>query len=414
VSEANETFSVNLASAVNATIATAAGTGTILDDDTSPSLSINSVSQPEGNSGTSSMIFTVTLSPASANTVIVSYATANGSATAGSDYTSTTGTLTFAPGITSQTIAVPVIGDTSNEADETFTIALASPANATILAGTGTGTIQDDDGVSLLSIDSVSQAEGNSGTTAMTFTVTLSPPSSGTVTVNYATANGSATGGSDFTPVNGTLTFAPGTLSMTVSVPIIGDSVNEPNETFTLVLSSPANAVISTAIGAGTIVNDDGGNTDVSIVQAAPSTAFALQSVTFTLTVSNNGPNTADNVVVTDMLPAGSTFVSATPSQGSCTGQPTVTCNLGAILNGASATIAVIVTPTALGPATNTATVSSAPQVDPNSANNASTASVTVQPTAPIPMMGGFLLMLLAGMLGGIGAWFALPQRPLA
>jgi hypothetical protein len=110
-----------------------------------PTLSINNVSQNEGNSGTTAFVFTVTLSAASASTVTVNYATADGTATAPGDYASTSGTLTFAPGATTQTITVNVVGDTTPESNETFSVILSAPTNATIAAGTGTGTIVNDD-----------------------------------------------------------------------------------------------------------------------------------------------------------------------------------------------------------------------------------------------------------------------------
>ena len=108
-------------------------------------LTINNVSVLEGNSGTTPATFTVTLSPASAVPVTVHYATSDGTATAGSDYTATSGTLAFAPGVTSQTITVPVIGDTVVEPDETFTVTLSQPSAATISVSTGVGTILNDD-----------------------------------------------------------------------------------------------------------------------------------------------------------------------------------------------------------------------------------------------------------------------------
>src|SRR5262249_17171846 len=148
------------------------GTGTIQNDDAVPSLSIDSISLPEGNSGTTLMPFTVTLSSVSAQTVTVSYATANGTATAGSDYTALSGALTFPAGTPTQTMPVPIIGDTTNEANETFSVNLSAPTNATIAVSTGSGTILNDDGAPSLSINSVSGLEGNSGTTSMTFTVT--------------------------------------------------------------------------------------------------------------------------------------------------------------------------------------------------------------------------------------------------
>ena len=137
-------------------------------------LSINNVTQAEGNSGTTPFTFTVTLSRASTSTVTVNYATANGTATAGGDYVAEVGTLTFAPGQTSKTLTVNVIGDTNQEANETFFVNLSSPVGATLLDGQGLGTILNDDGP-VLTINDVSKAEGNSGTTAFTFTVSSRP-----------------------------------------------------------------------------------------------------------------------------------------------------------------------------------------------------------------------------------------------
>jgi hypothetical protein len=105
---------------------------TIVDDDAAPVLAINDVSVVEGNSGTTNAVLTVSLSAASAQTVTVNYATANGTATAGADYVSTNGTLTFLPGQTSQTITVAVLGDVLDELDETILVNLTAATNATI------------------------------------------------------------------------------------------------------------------------------------------------------------------------------------------------------------------------------------------------------------------------------------------
>ncbi len=170
-----------------------------------PTLKINNVSKVEGNSGTTAFTFTVTLSPASTGTVRVKYATANGTATAGSDYTALPATLlTFSPGQTSQQVTVNVSGDTTPEANETFFVNLSAAKGATLFDGQGLGTLLNDEGP-VLKINNVSKAEGNSGTTAYTFTVTLSPASTGTVKVKYATANGTATAGSDYTAIPATL-----------------------------------------------------------------------------------------------------------------------------------------------------------------------------------------------------------------
>jgi uncharacterized Zn-binding protein involved in type VI secretion len=222
-----------------------------------PTISINDVTVTEGNTGTTPAVFTVTLSAASSQTVTVNYATANSTGTAGSDYTATSGTLTFAPGITSQTITVAVLGDTRNEANETFFVNLSTPSNATIADGQGQGTILNDDALPALSINNVTVTEGNTGTTPAVFTVTLSAVSSQTVTVNYATANSTATAGSDYTATSGTLTFAPGITSQTITVAVLGDTVKEPTESFFVNLSNATNATIANGRGRGSSINDD-------------------------------------------------------------------------------------------------------------------------------------------------------------
>jgi Big-like domain-containing protein/Calx-beta domain-containing protein len=237
----------------------------------SPSLSINDASVTEGNMGTVNATFTVSLSPSSSQTVTVSYATASNTATAPSDYTSTSGTLTFAPGQTSLPITVSVNGDTLVEGNETYFVNLSSATNATMARAQGVGTIVDDDSAPLpsLSINDVSIPEGNSGTANATFTVSLSAASGQSVTVNYATASGTATSGSDFTSTSGTLTFAAGTTTQTIQVPVIGDTRPEANETFTVNLWGAAGATIARAAGTGTIVDNDPG----SVTVTAPNTA---------------------------------------------------------------------------------------------------------------------------------------------
>ena len=128
-----------------------------------------------------------------------------------------------------------------------------------------------------LSVSDTSVNEGNGGTTNAVFTVTLSAPSVQTVTVNYATASGSATAGVDFTPAIGTLTFPAGTTSRFLSVPVIGDTLVEGNETFTVTLSGPVDAVLARPQGVGTIIDDDAPPppsvfTDTTIAQFAAGT----------------------------------------------------------------------------------------------------------------------------------------------
>ena len=232
-----------------------------------PSLSINDVTLGEGQSGSQLATFTVSLSSASAQTVTVSYATANATATSGSDYTATSGTLTFTPGATTRTVSVTVLGDTVIEPTETFTVGLTAPVSATIADGSGLGTIANDDAATVpaIAISDVTQAEGNSGSSVLSFAVTLSAASAQSVTVNYATANGTATAGTDYAAASGTLVFAPGIVTQVIAITAFGDTTAEPTETLVVNLGAPINATIADAQGVGTLTNDDSGSTTVTV-----------------------------------------------------------------------------------------------------------------------------------------------------
>ena len=346
---------------------------TITDDDM-PALSIGDARVAEGNAGTSATLtFTVTLSPAATLPVTVDWKTADGTATAGTDYTAGNGSLRFDTGENSKTVTVTVTGDDADEPNETFTVTLSNAPGASLAKATATGTITDDDGppavtlvltpasvsedggkstvtatldrpssaattmtVSVapvapavandytlstnttltiavgettstgevtitavdndvdalnkevtvsatatntqgvtapdsatltitdddapaLSIADASVAEGDSGESAtLTFTVTLSPAATLPVTVDWKTADGTATAGTDYTAANGTLTFSTGDESKTIPVTVTGDDADEPNETFTVTLSNAPGATLSKATGTGTITDDDG------------------------------------------------------------------------------------------------------------------------------------------------------------
>jgi hypothetical protein len=155
-------------------------------------------------------------------------------------------------------VNVPVLADALVEPNETFTISLSTPSNATIAQGQGTGTIVNSSPLPSLSINNVTITEQNSGTPNANFTVTLSPASTQTVTVAYATANGTASAGSDYSTRTGTLTYTPGQTSKSVAVPILGGTVPEPTETFFVNLSGATDATIATAQGTATINDNDG------------------------------------------------------------------------------------------------------------------------------------------------------------
>jgi chitinase len=256
VDEPDETFFVTLAAPSNATLGDAQGQVTILDDDIGASLAVNDVSVQEGNWGTRNAVFTVTLSSPVAVKVKVRYATQHVTTT-NQDLVPTSGQLVFQPGQTAKTVAVPVKGDTLDENDETFLLRLSAAEGSPIGDAEGVGTILDDDPPPALSIADVSVKEGNSGTRTATFVVTLSAKSGRAVSVSYATRDGTASAGLDYTPATGSLTFAPGETAKCVPVPILGDKTREANEKFYVDLSSPTNATLSRATAAGTILNDD-------------------------------------------------------------------------------------------------------------------------------------------------------------
>lgn len=291
---------------------------------TPPELSLNNVSQAEGNSGVTAFNFTVSLSYTSSQTVTVNYATVNGTATAPLDYLPATGTLTFLPGVITRTVTVNVNGDLNYEPDETFTVNLSNPANATIAPSQGTGTILNDDGRPPLSVSNVSRQEGNSGLTPFVFTVTLDQPTGVDTNLVYATEDGTATAAdNDYQPVTGgTATIPAGQTSTTITVQVNGDTTIEKDETFSLNVTEqpfptsataavpvPAVPVVK-ASGIGTILNDDQPKQQapqppadlVGQLRQTPdrvAASDAANEITYTFTVKNVGQGKAAAVSLT-------------------------------------------------------------------------------------------------------------------
>ncbi|MBD1927824.1 DUF4347 domain-containing protein [Trichocoleus sp. FACHB-90] len=296
--ELNENISVTLsnpnltAAPESSTITTAIAQVTVVNDDNQPTISINNVSVTEGNNGTTNATFTISLSNTSSETVKVNYATSDSTATTvDGDYTSVTSTpITFNPGETTKTITVAVNGDNKFETNETFNVNLTGATNATIVDNTGVGTITNDDNQPTISINDVSITEGNDGTANAIFTVSLSNPSSLPVSINYATANNTAIANSDYTTTNGTLTFNPGVITQTISVPVVGELVGEANESFFVNLSNPINATIPDNQGIGTIIDNDAAGFTFSPISG--NTTEAGGKATFT--VKLNSAPTAD------------------------------------------------------------------------------------------------------------------------
>ena len=226
-----------------------------------PNLTIDDVSLAEGDSSTSNFTFTVSLSATSASDVTFDIATADGTATAGSDYVSNSTTGTILAGSTSTTFDVTVNGDTTSEVNETFTVDIANLTGANLGDGQGLGTILNDDVVlPELTINNVTVVEGNSSTTTASFTVTLAPASASDVTFDIATADNTATiADNDY--VNNSLTgqtITAGNTSYTFDVAVNGDLIGESDETFYVNLDNvSAGVYLTDGQGLGTITNDD-------------------------------------------------------------------------------------------------------------------------------------------------------------
>ena len=285
IPESNETFSVVLSSPVNATLATATGTVTITDDDGGAMPTTVSVAATDAAGAEQlhdPIVFTVTRGGGVAGSTIVNLGW-SGTATLGTDYTVTasgatlgTGalTLTFAPGATTATVTLTPVDDNLVEGSEGVTMTLKTGTGYTVLSpGTASGTIADND-TAKLSVGNASVTEGDKNTTNVTVSVTLSNPSTQTITVVATTVAGTAHAGTDFVSNMATLTFAPGTTTVSFTVAIVNDKVKEPTEQFTVVLSSPTGgASILNGTGIVTIVDNDGA---LFAAASAPASSVAV------------------------------------------------------------------------------------------------------------------------------------------
>jgi hypothetical protein len=225
-------------------------------------VSVSDTSSTEGNSGTATQTFRVSLSNPSSQLVTVDWAVHDGSAKlADDDYVNVSGTASFLPGVLTRTVAVSVVGDVYFESNETYTLDLANPVNASLADASGTGTIVNDDAQPSLSITtSASVAEGDAGTTAVPLSVTISGPSGAPVTVGYQTHDATAkASNNDYLAASGTLAFpARSTAAQPLSVSVVGDMTLEADEAFTVGLANASGASVANGTATVTIVNDEG------------------------------------------------------------------------------------------------------------------------------------------------------------
>ena len=250
--------------------ARATATLTIVDDELSINFATATYDVTE-NRGPA--VITVTRGGPVAATVTVQFATADGSATAGADYTAVTRTLTFTPGLRTVTVSVPIINDTLAEGTETVNLALANVAGGTppALLGvrpTAVLNIREDDLGGTIQFSKATYSVPEAGAAAIL--VTRSGGTASGVTVNYATSDGTASAGADYVTTTGTLTFGGGTTSLTFTVPVVNDTAAEGNETVTLSLSNPS--------GGATLGTQ--GSAVLTIVDDEPTVAFATDAFT--------------------------------------------------------------------------------------------------------------------------------------
>ncbi|MCC7487797.1 MAG: FG-GAP repeat protein [Burkholderiales bacterium] len=303
--EADETFLGTLTTAAGGgtlTLGTSVATATILNDEAAaPTFSISNGTAIEGVAGTAgALTFTVTRSGDAEDPQTVAFSTADsgagaGFATAGADYTSASGTLTFTQGQTSATFTVATLQDAAVEGTESMVAALGAVNFGGVTTATGTGTIQDDD-VPVYSIGSPSVAEGAAGTGGiLTFTVTRDKVAGAGITqsIDVQVAGGTAAAGTDYTAPGGTivLTFSESDLARTFTVAALGDALFEANETILATLSNiqnvsgpPVGGTILTGTGTGTLTNDDA-TPSFSVTPAAANEGLGI---VFSVTRSND------------------------------------------------------------------------------------------------------------------------------
>ncbi|MEP6625047.1 MAG: Calx-beta domain-containing protein, partial [Acidimicrobiia bacterium] len=225
----------------------------------SPTISVGGASVVEGKSGYRNLRFNVALSAPTNHTVTAHYATGNSTAVAPTDYTAVSGTVSIPAGSTTGSINVPVRGDNTVESTEKFAMVLSSPSGANLGRKSVSGSIIDDDfesGVQM-SVGNAAIEEGTTGTRTLRVTVTLSATSTHATSASFATSDGTATAGVDYTATSGTVHIAAGSNRATISIPVSADTTTEANESIHITLSNPVGLVLRRFNGTGTINNDD-------------------------------------------------------------------------------------------------------------------------------------------------------------
>jgi hypothetical protein len=278
--EYDETFQLVLSNPLNASLIDDIGVGTIIDDDSPPNLSISgNVSIVEGSGGATMLSIPANLSIASGKKVRAQVATQDLTATVNQDYQLILKNIFFNEGETTKNILISVNPDYRVEPNESFNVSLTDSVDATLANSTVTATILNDDvgGVIQFTVSGIIIAED--GTSAQ-ITVSRSGGNASDVTIQYNTMDGSARAGNDYQSATGVLTFGANETSKTITVPIINDTLNEDNETFSLNLQN--------ATGGGTL----GAQTNVVVTIQDNDPLPSLSVSNFSTQEGNNGLKT--------------------------------------------------------------------------------------------------------------------------
>ena len=285
--ESDETFTVTLISATGANLGTPSAATVIIEDtDGRPTASFGSPAY-NASEAAGTAVINVVLSNPSASTVSVSFKSTNGTAVAGSDYVTATGTITFAPGVTMATFAVTVNEDTLNEGDEVVQLELSNFANADPgTQKTAVLNIIDNDGTPSVRLSTVA-TNVSEGAGSATLVLALSNPSVLPVTVTYNTSNGTALAGSDYVSASKQVVFAPGAISANISVSITDDNLVESNESFSVKLSNPENADLGVLNTASVTIVDNDGSAIVQFENSSYTVSEGVGTAVLTLTLNN-------------------------------------------------------------------------------------------------------------------------------
>ncbi len=296
--EPDETMIVTLSEPVNIGLPDTEAIGTILNDDPVPTIRGGTTFIPEGNSDIRDQQIPIQLSNPSYLPVTARIVTVSGTAISGQDFAPGDVSVTIAPGQLSSVANIGIIGDTLDEPNETFSLDILNATNVSAGPTRFQYLILDDDPATNIAPENAAVMEGTGGTAVVNVPVRLAGPSGYEVRVNYATADVTATSPEDYTPASGTLVFAPGETVKTVPITIASDQLDEPHETFRVVLSAPANATLQQPTATVTIFNDDG------------------PPITITGRVFTPGGTSLRNAVVTLILPDASRRTATTSSFG--------------------------------------------------------------------------------------------------